>query len=89
MIFLALSDNSRNTQNSDEFKKMSWFDTFSFSKYAKTALKQAQKNIDKVLDIKDSEEQINANHSKETQSKGKDVTMLFMFSVQFSISMFS
>lgn len=35
---------------------MSWFDTSSFSKYskyAKTALKQAQQNIDKVLDIKD------------------------------------
>ena len=32
---------------------MSWFDTSTFSKYAKTALKQAQKNIDKVLDIKD------------------------------------
>uniref|UniRef100_T2MEW5 TATA element modulatory factor n=1 Tax=Hydra vulgaris TaxID=6087 RepID=T2MEW5_HYDVU len=32
---------------------MSWFDTKTFSNYAKTALKQAQKNIDKVLDIKD------------------------------------
>ena len=32
---------------------MSWFDAKTFSKYAKTALKQAQKNIDKVLDIKD------------------------------------
>ncbi|XP_057311843.1 TATA element modulatory factor-like [Hydractinia symbiolongicarpus] len=35
---------------------MSWFDTSSFSKYskfAKTALKQAQQNIDKVLDIND------------------------------------
>ena len=68
---------------------MSWFDTSSFSKYAKTALKQAQKNIDKVLDIKDSEEQINANHSsKETHSKGKDVTLLFMFLVQFSVPIF-
>ena len=65
---------------------MSWFDTSSFSKYAKTALKQAQKNIDKVLDIKDSEEQINANHSsKETHSKGKNVTLLFTFLVQFSV----
>ena len=63
---------------------MSWFDTSSFSKYAKTALKQAQKNIDKVLDIKDSEEQINANHSsKETHSKGKNVALLFTFLVQF------
>ena len=59
---------------------MSWFDTSSFSKYAKTALRQAQKNIDKVLDITDSEEQINGNHSsKETHRKGKDITMLFMF----------
>ncbi|XP_065660213.1 TATA element modulatory factor isoform X2 [Hydra vulgaris] len=32
---------------------MSWFDAKTFSNYAKTALKQAQKNIDKVLDIKD------------------------------------
>lgn len=35
---------------------MSWFDAGALSKYssyAKTALKQAQKNIDKVLDIKD------------------------------------
>lgn len=32
---------------------MSWFDATSFSKYAKSALKNAQKNIDKVLDIKD------------------------------------
>ena len=32
---------------------MSWFDAAKFSKYAKTALKHAQKNIDKVLDIQD------------------------------------
>ena len=35
---------------------MSWFDSASLSKYssyAKTALKTAQKNIDKVLEISD------------------------------------
>lgn len=35
---------------------MSWFDTSSFSSFAKTALSQAQnlqKSIDKVLDIED------------------------------------
>lgn len=32
---------------------MSWFDTSGFASLAKTALKEAQKSIDKVLDIKD------------------------------------
>ena len=39
---------------------MSWFDSSSLSKYssyAKTALKTAQKNIDKVLEITDETEQ--------------------------------
>jgi len=39
---------------------MSWFDPSALSKYssyAKTALKSAQKNIDKVLEISDETEQ--------------------------------
>ncbi|GLV42283.1 uncharacterized protein CBL_03020 [Carabus blaptoides fortunei] len=35
--------------------KMSWFDTSGFASLAKTALKEAQKTIDKALDIKDDE----------------------------------
>ncbi|XP_023316610.1 TATA element modulatory factor isoform X2 [Trichogramma pretiosum] len=35
---------------------MSWFDTSSFASLAKTALKEAQKTIDKALDIKDEEQ---------------------------------
>ena len=34
---------------------MSWFDTSGFSSYAKTALSQAQKSIDRVLDIEQDE----------------------------------
>lgn len=34
---------------------MSWFDTKSFASLAKTALKEAQKKIDKVLDIQEDE----------------------------------
>jgi len=40
--------------------RMSWFDPSALSKYssyAKTALKSAQKNIDKVLEISDETEQ--------------------------------
>ena len=33
------------------FSGMSWFDTSNFTSLAKTALSQAQKSIDKVLDI--------------------------------------
>lgn len=43
---------------------MSWFDS-SFS-FAKTALSQAQKSIDKVLDIKDGQ-----NSSEATLDPGK------------------
>lgn len=32
---------------------MSWFDTSNFASLAKTALTQAQKSIDKVLDIEE------------------------------------
>lgn len=35
---------------------MSWFDATGFASLAKTALKEAQKTIDKALDIKDDEE---------------------------------
>ncbi|XP_014210575.1 TATA element modulatory factor [Copidosoma floridanum] len=35
---------------------MSWFDTSGFASLAKTALKEAQKTIDKALDIKDEEQ---------------------------------
>ena len=41
---------------------MSWFDTSGFASLAKTALKEAQKTIDKALDIKD-EEQKSAGQS--------------------------
>lgn len=41
---------------------MSWFDS-SFS-FAKTALSQAQKSIDKVLDIKEGEVQSEINHGE-------------------------
>lgn len=43
---------------------MSWFDTSGFASLAKTALKEAQKSIDKVLDIKD--EDINQDTSQQT-----------------------
>jgi hypothetical protein len=35
---------------------MSWFDTSGFASLAKTALKEAQKTIDKALDIKDEDQ---------------------------------
>lgn len=35
---------------------MSWFDTSGFASLAKSALKEAQKTIDKALDIKDEEQ---------------------------------
>lgn len=44
---------------------MSWFDS-SFS-FAKTALSQAQKSIDKVLDIKDGEVQAEINHGERSR----------------------
>lgn len=36
--------------------KMSWFDAAGFANLAKSALKEAQKTIDKALDIKDEED---------------------------------
>lgn len=35
---------------------MSWFDKSGLASFAKTALKEAQKTIDKALDIKDEED---------------------------------
>lgn len=37
---------------------MSWFDTSSIANIARTALKEAQRTIDKALDINDSDEGI-------------------------------
>lgn len=38
---------------------MSWFDTAGLASFAKTALKEAQKQIDKALDIQDDSSTIN------------------------------
>lgn len=45
---------------------MSWFDATGFANLAKSALKEAQKTIDKALDIKDEEEKIVQPHIDET-----------------------
>lgn len=53
---------------------MSWFDTSSFSSFAKTALTQAQnlqKSIDRVLDIED-------DASSASNSSGKLVTIFMV-----------
>lgn len=50
-------------------EKMSWFDS-SFS-FAKSALSQAQKSIDKVLDIKEG-----SNESETTSNSGKFMHLL-------------
>lgn len=42
---------------------MSWFDPSGFASLAKSALKEAQKTIDKALDIND-EENIKGNNSE-------------------------
>lgn len=39
--------------------KMSWFDATGIASLAKTALKEAQKTIDKALDIKDDDDEVN------------------------------
>lgn len=57
---------------------MSWFDTSSFSSFAKTAFTQAQnlqKSIDRVLDIED-------DASSASNSSGKLVT-IFMVLIVF------
>ena len=57
---------------------MSWFDAGAltkYSSYAKTALKQAQKNIDKVLDIKD--EEGNEPRPSSPRTVGMSVDLIF------------
>lgn len=49
---------------------MSWFDASGFASLAKSALKEAQKTIDKALDIKDEEQ-------KATQAPSADMTDFF------------
>ena len=49
---------------------MSWFDASGFASLAKSALKEAQKTIDKALDIKDEEQ-------KATQAPSADVSDFF------------
>lgn len=49
---------------------MSWFQSTSLSSFAKTALKEAQKTIDKALDIKE-EEDGGANASNRTGASGR------------------
>ncbi|XP_015175996.1 PREDICTED: TATA element modulatory factor-like isoform X2 [Polistes dominula] len=44
---------------------MSWFDATGFANLAKSALKEAQKTIDKALDIKDEEEKVIQTHTDE------------------------
>ncbi|KAI4499560.1 hypothetical protein M0802_005456 [Mischocyttarus mexicanus] len=44
---------------------MSWFDATGFANLAKSALKEAQKTIDKALDIKDEEEKVTQAHTDE------------------------
>lgn len=44
---------------------MSWFDATGFANLAKSALKEAQKTIDKALDIKDEEEKVTQVHTEE------------------------
>ncbi|KAG8237875.1 hypothetical protein J437_LFUL017884 [Ladona fulva] len=43
---------------------MSWFDASGIASLAKTALKEAQKTIDKALDIKDEDDQLPSNYNQ-------------------------
>lgn len=47
---------------------MSWFDATGFASLAKTALKEAQKTIDKALDIKEDEDDKNSSDLKSSSS---------------------
>ena len=61
---------------------MSWFDTSSFSSFAKTALSQAQnlqKSIDRVLDIED-----DRSSSPSRLPPGNLVFILFFVNIFFS-----
>ena len=55
---------------------MSWFETKSFSTYAKSALLQAQKKIDQVLDIKE-EEIIGLNAASKPVQSSKETDSFF------------
>lgn len=55
---------------------MSWFDTTGFASLAKSALKEAQKQIDKALDIK-VEELENSNTNNPTMIKTEPSTPSF------------
>lgn len=55
---------------------MSWFnqfDTSGFASLAKTALKEAQKTIDKALDIKDEEDNDEVLEESEFQKEADDL----------------
>lgn len=47
-------------------RDMSWFDATGFANLAKSALKEAQKTIDKALDIKDEEPKVIQTHTDES-----------------------
>uniref|UniRef100_A0A182PWY6 TMF_TATA_bd domain-containing protein n=1 Tax=Anopheles epiroticus TaxID=199890 RepID=A0A182PWY6_9DIPT len=51
---------------------MSWFDTAGIANLAKNALKEAQKHIDKALDIKDEEEAMNLKRKSACSGKIND-----------------
>ncbi|XP_050079736.1 TATA element modulatory factor [Anopheles maculipalpis] len=51
---------------------MSWFDTKGIANLAKNALKEAQKQIDKALDIKDDDETASINDTMEPAEKKND-----------------
>ena len=53
---------------------MSWFDTKSFASLAKTALKEAQKKIDKVLDIQEDEME-GSSIAEQTATQGEATTI--------------
>lgn len=53
---------------------MSWFDTTGLASFAKTALKEAQKQIDKALDIKDEDGNIITDPEKLKLSKTEPTT---------------
>ncbi len=51
---------------------MSWFDTKQLSTFAKSALNEAQKTLDKALDIREEEEKENRRNSAAAVSEAKD-----------------
>ena len=59
---------------------MSWFDPSGFSSFAKTALSQAQKSIDRVLDIEQDE-----TNSAASKSSGKSSVRLVIYLISLHI----